>query len=88
MTAPVVVIPSKAKAWWALLIPLASSLIPLGMQLAGSLPAPYGAIFAGLLSLVGLVTGGAVHQAPYKPAGTVIVPEASLPSGGSGWPQP
>jgi hypothetical protein len=96
MTAPtpVPVVPSKAKAWWALLIPQIPALALFVLQLAGSLPPPYGALFGALFSIVGGVSGAAVHQAKYLPTGTVVVPASTIPiatgnpeaAGGSYWP--
>lgn len=80
-----VVTPSKAKAWWALLIPQAGAIITLILTALGGLPAPYGPIFAGILSIVGVFTGAVVHQAPYLQTGTMVVPTqpAVAPSTGS-----
>jgi len=71
---PTPTVPSKAKAWWALLLPQLPAVISFLLQYTGSIPAPYGAIFAGVLSLIGAVSGLVVHQAPYMPPDTQIVP--------------
>lgn len=65
---------TKAKAWWALIIPQLPALVSLGLQFAGSIPDPYGAIFAGVLSLIGVITGTVVHQVSNAPTGMVLVP--------------
>lgn len=91
MTTPVVT-PSKAKAWWALLIPAVGSLVPTLLQYVGVLPAPWGPAVTGILLIFAAVTGVAVHQAPYMPSGTVIAPEATPPAVPSNpisdWPNP
>lgn len=79
MTTPTPVVPSKAKAWWALAISLIGSLTPLLTQLAGVIPAPYGAVLTGVLAIFAAITGGAVHQAKYVPDGAVLAPKSSLP---------
>lgn len=80
--------PSKAKAWWALIIPQVPALVSLLAQFTGSIPAPYGAVFAAVLSLIGAVSGVIVHQVKYLPPDTVIAPAApATPSAGS-WPTP
>ena len=73
MTTPSVT-PSKAKAWWALAGTLLASLVPIGAQIAGGIPAPWGPLLAGIIGVIALATGTAVHQAPYMPPNTVIVP--------------
>jgi hypothetical protein len=88
MTTPSVT-PSKAKAWWALLIPMVGSLVPVIAQLAGVIPAPWGPALTGILMVFAAITGTAVHQTPYLPSNTTIVPNtdvATPPT--SGWPNP
>lgn len=73
MTTPNVT-PSKAKAWWAVIGGLLGSLVPIGAQIAGVLPAPWGPLLTGIIGVIALGTGAAVHQAPYMPPDTAIVP--------------
>lgn len=86
MTTPPVtpVAASKAKTWWAVAGGIAMSLVPIVAQLAGAIPAPWGPALAGIMGVITAITGRAVYQAPYKPEGTVLVPESSLqpPTGG------
>jgi predicted benzoate:H+ symporter BenE len=65
---------SNAKAWIAVIVTLLGSLAPIITQVAGVLPAPWGAILTGIAALVGLVTGTAVHQVSNAPTGMVLVP--------------
>lgn len=76
---------TNAKSWTALIGTLVGAVVPYIGQVAGFLPAPYGAIITGILAVVGLFTGAAVHQVSNAPKGTVLVPQ-SLPAG-TGWPQ-
>lgn len=75
MTTPDVT-PSKSKAWWAVLGGIVGSLVPLVAQIAGVLPAPWGPLLTGIIGVIALATGAAVHQAPYMPPNTAIVPTA------------
>lgn len=88
MTEPTPVTGSKAKAWWALLLPQIPAIITLVTQLAGGLPAPYGAVFASLFSFLGVVSGIIVHQTPFLPPDTAIVSAPPAFPGPSAWPQP
>lgn len=82
MTTPNVT-PSKAKAWWAVAGGLLGSLVPLVAQVAGVLPAPWGPLLTGIIGVITLATGAVVHQAPYLPPDTTIVPTVPVvpPSG-------
>jgi hypothetical protein len=94
MTTPVPA-QKKTKALWALLLPQIPSIISLITQFAGGLPAPYGVIFASVLSTLGVISGAIVHQVSNAPTGMVLVPvpaASSSPSSsggiGSDWPKP
>lgn len=83
MTSPIVT-PSKAKAVVALVGTLLTVAVPYLLQVATSLPEPWPAIASGL---VGVLTVLGVYHAPYKPTGTVIVPDPVAPPSG-GWTNP
>lgn len=87
MTAPAPT-QTNAKAWTALIGTLIGAIVPYAGQIAGVLPAPYGAILTGILGLLGLLTGAAVHQKSNAPKGTVLVP-VPIPTTqpGTGWPE-
>jgi hypothetical protein len=78
MTTPVVP-PSKAKTWVALIGTMLMALVPLGLQIVGALPAPWGPLLTGILGVIGLFTTTGVHQAPYVSPGTAVVPTSSAP---------
>lgn len=77
MSTPTTVVPSKSKAWTSLIGSLLGAVVPFIAQVAGFLPAPYGSILTGILAVIGLFTGAAVHQATYAPKGTVLVPQSA-----------
>lgn len=81
MTTPTPVVPSKAKAWWALIIPLIGSLTPFLAQLADVIPAPWGAALSGVLAIFSAATGVVVHQAKYVPDGAVVAPVSAVTRG-------
>ena len=74
---------TNAKAWTALIGTLLGAIVPYAGQIAGWLPAPYGAILTGILGVIGLFTTGTVHQVSNAPKGTVLVPKPT----GTGWPE-
>jgi len=76
---------TNAKAWTALIGTLVGAIVPLAGQVAGVLPAPYGAILTGILGVLSLFTTATVHQVSNAPKGTVLVPQPT-PTG-TGWPQ-
>ncbi len=78
MTTPTVT-PSKAKAWFAVLIPAIGSLVPTLLQFAGVLPAPWGPALTGILLVFAALTGVVVHQVPYAPP-TVPAPTPPVPT--------
>jgi len=89
MTAPVPITPSNAKAWVALIGSLLGALVPIAGQVAGVLPPPWGAILSGIIAVIGLVTGKAVHQTSNLPPNVVITAPtdpAAPPAGG--WQNP
>lgn len=78
MTAPVVV-PTKWKAVAALVGGILGALAPIIAQLAGVLPAPWGAILTGIGGVIALVTGKVVYETPYAPPNTTLVPTGTTP---------
>jgi len=77
---------TNAKAWTALIGTLLGAVVPFAGQIAGVLPAPYGAILTGILGVFSLFTTVGVHQVSNAPKGTVLVPKP-IPATGTGWPQ-
>lgn len=77
MTTPSIydVVPSKAKTWIALVSGLLTLVVPSLLSWSTSLEQPWPTV-AGLVVL-GLGAVG-VYKAPYKPAGTVLVPEVTV----------
>ena len=64
----------NTKAWIATIGSLIGAMVPLLGQVAGFLPAPYGAVLSAIVGLIGLVTGGATYQVNNAPKGTVLTP--------------
>jgi hypothetical protein len=87
MTTPIVTPPSKAKTWVALVGTMLMALLPLGLQVVGALPAPWGPLLTGILGVIALFTTGAVHQAPYVPPGGFVVVPPSSASPTWTWPK-
>jgi len=77
---------TNAKAWTSLFGTLVGAIVPFIGQIAGVLPAPYGAILTGIIGVIGLFTTATVHQVSNAPKGTVLVPKP-VSSGGTGWPE-
>jgi hypothetical protein len=85
MTTPVVT-PTKAKTWVALAGTMLMALVPLGLQVVGALPPPWGPLLTGILGVIALFTTGGVHQVSNVPPGAVVVvPTKSAPPP---WPDP
>jgi hypothetical protein len=70
------------KAWTAFGGTLLASLLPIVGQVAGVLPAPYGALLTGIGGLIALITGRVAYSAPYQP----VPSPGSPPQGGTPWP--
>ena len=85
MTAPAPT-PSKAKAYVALLGSVLTVVGPLLLNVSTHLPEPWPAIIGGV---IGLLTVLGVYQAPYRPAGTVLVPAPpATPPADTGYANP
>lgn len=76
MMTPEPVVPTKWKAIVALVGALLTAIVPLVVQVSTSLPEPWPALIGGL---VALATMFGVYKAPYKPAGTELVPVGTTP---------
>lgn len=66
-------VPTKAKAWVALIGSLLSVGIPMLLQVSTALPPQYQAIIGGLVALLTMV---GVYRAPYVPKNTVMTLKA------------
>lgn len=69
------IIPSKAKAWVGLVGAGLSFVVPFILEATEGLPAPWPAIIGAVLWLL---TALGVYKAPYRPTGTVLVPEEAV----------
>lgn len=72
-------IPAKYKTIVGVIGSLLSFIVPLVLSVEQYLPSPWPSVIGGVLVVL---TGLGIYHAPYKPAGTVLVPEAvaqSLP---------
>ena len=58
------------KSWTAFAGALVTALLPIIGQVAGYVPAPYGAILSGIGGVLSLLTGVGTYHAPYAPVGT------------------
>ena len=66
------IIPKKYKTYIALVGGALGFLVPFILEATEGLPAPWPAVIG---AVVWLLTAFGVYQAPYKPEGTVLVPQ-------------
>ena len=69
-------VPSKAKAWVALIGSVLSLIIPYVLAISESLPEPWPAVIG---VAVAVLTALGVYRAPYKPTDTVLAPKEAVP---------
>lgn len=69
------VIPSKAKAWVGLLGSLLTLFGPVILETTNALPAPWPVVIGGVFAALTFL---GIYKAPYKPQGTVLVPETVI----------
>lgn len=80
MTSPAVVtpvVPSKAKAWLAVLGSVLAFTVPLVTSVQDYLPAPWPSVLGGVIVIL---TGLGVYRAPYAPNETTIVHNDDVPA--------
>lgn len=70
------VIPTKYKPWVGAIGSLLTFIVPTVTTYATGLPQPWPVVIAGVIA--GLTWLG-IYNAPYKPTGTVLVPESVVP---------
>lgn len=66
------IIPLKWKTWVGLVGAVLTFVVPLILSVEDYLPSPWPAVIGGALSVL---TALGIYKAPYKPTGTVLVPE-------------
>lgn len=75
------------KSWTAFLGSLIVALLPGIAQVAGLLPAPWGAILTGIGGVLSLITGRVAYSAPYQPVPSPPSAPAAPTNPNSPWPQ-
>jgi len=78
MTIPTVIVPTKAKMWWAMAGGVLSTLVTIIPWVAGVLPPPWGPALTGIVAVINAFMVRRVHQTPNLPPGAVIAPPGAV----------